>query len=473
MPFSTLHRAGAASLCAILQFTSLGKVHAAQGDPVVGRVDSLVTAEMRRQRIPGLSLAVVREGRVVLSRGFGLANIEHEVPVTPQTIFQSGSVGKQFTATLVMMLVEEGRVKLEDPITKYFPSAPAGWSAITIRHLLTHTAGTTDYPDDFDFRRDYTEDELLDRAFTIPLAFQPGEKWSYSNLGYVLLGIMIHRITGQFYGDLLQERIFKPLGMHSARIITEADIVPHRAAGYRLVNGQIKNQEWVSPSVNTTADGSLYLSAEDMTRWDAALDTEQLLKRSSLAQMWTPVTLKGGGHHPYGFGWSLGEVKGHPIIEHGGSWQGFKSYIARYPDQRLAVIIFANLSSAEPGRIAHGVAAIYDPKLQPEPVASIPDREPAVTTFARELLQGLTAGSVDSNLFEPEERARIMPLVEPGAAVLKELGQVRSFDLLERTEEGDNRSYRYRVVYEGRNLLLDLRLTSQKRVARLRLQAEP
>src|SRR5438876_7311757 len=263
-------------------------------ETIATKVDDYVKAEMQRQHIPGLSLAVIKDGQIILAKGYGFANVEHQVPVKPETIFQSGSMGKQFTATAVMMLVEAAKLSLSDPITKFFSDAPESWKNITVRHLLTHTAGTTDYPRDFDFRRDYTEDELLKRAEAIPLSFQPGEKWSCSNLGYVLLGILIHKVSGQFYGDFLQERVFQPLGMTTARIISEADIIPNRAAGYRLVKGELKNQEWVSPSLNTTADGSLYFSILDLAEWDAALYTEKLLKRSSLELMWTPVKLKNG-----------------------------------------------------------------------------------------------------------------------------------------------------------------------------------
>src|SRR5437588_12178357 len=361
-----------------------GAVQAQQ--PIATRVDDYIKAEMQRQRIPGLSLAVIRDGRIVLAKGYGLANLEHQVPVKPETIFQSGSMGKQFTATAVMMLVEAGKLSLADPTSKYFTDAPDSWQNIMVRHLLTHTAGTTDYPRDFDFRRDYTEDELLKRAEAIPLAFQPGEKWSYSNVGYVLLGILIHKISGQFYGDFLHDRIFQPLGMTTARIISEADIIPNRSAGYRLVRGELKNQDWVSPTLNTTADGALYLTVYDMAKWDAALYTEKLIKKSSLEQMWTPVKLNNGKTYPYGFGWSLNEVRSHHLIEHGGAWQGFKAQIARYVDDKLTVVVFANLIQANPARIAHGVAAIYNPELAPPPPKAIEDKEPQATGLAKELI---------------------------------------------------------------------------------------
>jgi CubicO group peptidase (beta-lactamase class C family) len=327
------------------------------------KVDEYMQTELRVQRIPGLALAVLTNGQTVMAKGYGFANVEHDVPVKPATIFQSGSVGKQFTAAAVMMLVEDGRIALDDRITKYFAGSPDGWTNVTVRHLLTHTAGFTDYPRDFDMRRDYTEDELLQRVTAIPPAFAPGEKWSYSNLGYVTLGILIHKVTGKFYGDFLNERVFVPLGMSTARIISEADIVTNRAAGYVLVKGALKNQDWVAPSLNTTADGALYLTVLDMAKWDAALSTDKLLKRTSLERMWTPVKLNNGETHDYGFGWSLTNVRGHRVVEHGGSWQGFKAHISRYPEDGLTVIVFANLAQARVENITHAVAAIYKPEL--------------------------------------------------------------------------------------------------------------
>jgi CubicO group peptidase (beta-lactamase class C family) len=332
-------------------------------------IDAYVEAQMKQQRMPGLSLAVVKEGKVILAKGYGFANVEHKVPVKPETIFQSGSVGKQFTATAVMMLVEEGKLGLADKISKYLEDTPEAWKEITVRHLLTHTSGIKTYsPKDLNFRQDYTEAELVKKAASFRLDFPPGEKWRYSNTGYVLLGVIIRKASREFYGDFLHKRVFLPLGMETARIINEADIVPNRAAGYRMVKGELKNQEWVSPSLNTTADGSLYLTVLDMAKWDAALYTEKLLKHASLEQMWTPVKTTDGKAHPYGFGWQVRVVRGQKVIEHGGAWQGFVTAIVRYPDDKLTVIVLTNLAAAgvNPGKIAHGVAALYIPELAPK-----------------------------------------------------------------------------------------------------------
>jgi CubicO group peptidase (beta-lactamase class C family) len=459
-------------LVAFLATTMIATRLCAAQDRDTARVDDYVKAEMQRQRIPGLSLAVIKDGQIVLAKGYGLANVEHQVPAKPETIFQSGSMGKQFTATAVMMLMEEGKLSLGDKITKYFTDAPASWQNITVRHLLTHTSGTTDYPNDFDFRRDYTEDELFKRAAAIPLAFQPGEKWSYSNLGYVMLGILIHKVSGKFYGDFLQERVFHPLGMTTARIISEADIVPNRAAGYRLVKGELKNQDWVSPTLNTTADGALYLTVYDMAKWDAALYTEKLLKRSSLQQMWTPVKLNSGKTQDYGFGWGFGEVNGHHIIEHGGAWQGFKSHIARYVDEKLTVVVFANLAQANPGKIAHGVAAIYNPELAPPRPKAIEDKEPDVTVLAKKVLQEVIEGKLDAGLFTTEAWPEISRNAEQAREFLKSLGALNSIELIARSEQEGNRLYRYRLTYKETSLFYSVVLTKDGKIATLRLQVE-
>ncbi|MGA2746218.1 MAG: serine hydrolase domain-containing protein [Candidatus Sulfotelmatobacter sp.] len=354
-----LRRFSFCAVCLTLLFT-IRSVQA-QSPATTSAVTEYVKAEMQRQHIPGLSLLVVKGGKVVRAEGFGLANMELQVPVKPETIFQSGSVGKQFTATAVMMLVEEGKIGLDDPLTKYFADAPPAWRNVTVRELLSHTAGFGDYPKDFDMRKDWTEAEELKLIESLPLAYPPGTKWDYSNLGYVTLGILIHRVTGEFYGDFLQQRIFQPLGMSTTLIISEADIVPNRAAGYRVVKGELKNQEWVAPMVNTTADGSLYFNILDLAKWDAALYTEKLLKRSSLDLMWTPVKLKNGQTNKgnYGFGWFIEQRAGHRCIHHDGAWQGFETAIDRYVDDQLTVVVLSNLEGAEPGKITQHVAEMY------------------------------------------------------------------------------------------------------------------
>ena len=324
-------------------------------------VTRVVRAEMANQQIPGLALLVARNGVPMRSEGYGLANVELKVPVKPETIFQSGSIGKQFTALSVLMLADAGKIGLDDPIAKYFASAPSWWKDVTVRELLSHTAGFTDYPKDFDLRKDYSEDQLLALIQAIPPAYPPGTSWSYSNLGYVTLGILIRRVSGEYFGDYMQHHIFQPLGMSTTRIVDEAEIIPNRAAGYRIDNGNLKNQEWVAPTLNTTADGSLYFSIIDVAKWDAALYSDRLLKRSLLQQMWTPSKLLNGEPNSanYAFGWFIESQDGHRVFDHDGRWQGFDTQISRYPDDGLTVVVLTNLGSADAHLIADKVAATY------------------------------------------------------------------------------------------------------------------
>jgi D-alanyl-D-alanine carboxypeptidase len=340
-------------------------IRAAYGDTTPDRVGDFVNAYLKKKQVPGCALMVRHNGKVVLAAGYLFANLEHGVRVTPQTVFQSGSVGKQFTAMAVIILIEEKKLDLDDPISKYL-DVPNAWSAITVRHLLTHTSGLGDYPESFSLQRDYTEDDLFNMIKAQPLAFIPGEKWSYSNLGYVTLGILIHKVSGEFYGDLLQKRVFAPLGMSHTRVISEADIIPNRAAGYRLKDGTLKNQEWVAPRLNTTADGSLYFTIEDIAKWDEALEKRKILSQASFEQMWRPVRLNDGSAAPYGFGWHIGKTdSGHCVVEHGGAWQGFAAYIGRYPEDRLCVAVLCNRAGARAGYIAKRVAGFYVPTVAP------------------------------------------------------------------------------------------------------------
>ena len=365
-PLRCLYRSGWRALVLLLLAALPDATASSQSPALIDSINAYVTAQIQEQRIPGASVTILRGDRVVLSRGYGFANLELKVPASDSTIYQSGSMGKQFTAAAVVALAEQGRFKLDDRISRWFPEGAGVWDSITIRHLLTHTGGVAEYTDStFDYRKDYTEDELARFAASRPLDFSPGDRWSYSNTGYVLLGVLLHRVTGRFYGDLLQELIFKPLGMQATRIISEADIVPNRAAGYQLVREQIQNQDWVAPSLNTTADGSLYFTVADLARWAVALNHRRIPSPGGLDSAWSPVRLNDGGSFPYGFGWDLDDQRGHPRIGHTGSWQGFKTAIYRYPEFDLTVVMLANLAQAQPGAVAQGIAGIIQPELRP------------------------------------------------------------------------------------------------------------
>jgi CubicO group peptidase (beta-lactamase class C family) len=376
---------------------------------------------MANQKIPGLAVGIYSRGQILLAKGYGQANVELGVPVKPQTIFQSGSVGKQFVSAAVMMLVEEGKLSLDDSVVKYFPDAPAAWKPILIKNLLSHTSGLAEYESDdrigpkgpFYLRLDFTEDELLTKIEALPIEEAPGEKWDYRNTNYELLGILIHKVTGELYYDFLGERIFKPLGMTSTRIISDRDIILNRAAGYEIDNGELKNQDWVSPTFNSTADGTLYFNVLDLAKWDAALYGTQLLKQSSLDRIWTVYPLNDGKPNPagYGFGWMIGKQNDHKRIEHGGAWEGFTCRISRYPDDSLTVVVLTNLDAghSHPGPIADVIAGLIDPLLLPAKLAPIADMQPALTASLVRLLDRLAAGQDVPSQTADGTAARIIP----------------------------------------------------------------
>jgi CubicO group peptidase (beta-lactamase class C family) len=353
-------------------------------------VDDYVSATLVQKKIPGASILVIYQGQVRKAQGYGFANVELRVPASADTVYQSGSTGKQFTAAGVLLLAEEGKLSLNERISNYFPNAPSGWHGITVRQLLTHTSGIRDYEDSpyVDLRKDYDEEALLKIMMRLPIDFEPGSQWSYSNSGYLILGLLTSKLTGMHWSEFQAQRLFKPLGMTTTRVISESDIVSNRAAGYELNDrGELKNQQWVSPSLNRCADGSLYYTIKDLAAWDAALRKRRFLKASSLDAWVRPVSLTNGAEYQYGFGWFVNEQRGQRLLEHGGSWQGFRTAIARYVDEGLTVAVLTNLSSAEPETMAHEIAGLLDPRLRiPDITVTRPDPAPGRSAKLQKLL---------------------------------------------------------------------------------------
>lgn len=444
---------------------------AEQGD---ARIDAYVRGEMARQKIPGVALGIVRKGVVTLAQGYGLANVEHDVKVTPSTIFQSGSMGKQFTAAVVMLLIEDGKLSLNDPLSKFFTDAPPHWGRVTVRHLLTHTSGIPDYTDEtIDYRRDQTEEELVKFAYGLKPEFEPGTRWNYSNTGYIILGAVVRKVSGQFYGDVLRDRVFGPMGIRTGRVISEEDIVPHRAAGYRLLRGVLKNQEWVAPRLNTTADGSLYLSLNDMLAWDAGIRAGRVLKPESWRQMFTPVSLNSGKTYPYGFGWSLEDFAGRPAQRHGGSWQGFKTHIARFPQDDLTIIVLANLAQADPEKIGEDVAAIIEPGLTPPELKPLASGDAAMDARVKGLVAEAAAGTLAPTEFAYVRAGFFPETARAYASMLRDAGELRGVALLEIRELGDDRVYTYDVALAQRTLRLRVAVAPDGKLAAFGLRPAP
>lgn len=328
----------------------------AANNQITAKVDEYMKAVIRVNGFSGTVL-IARDGKPIVSRGYGMANIELGVPNTPETIFRLGSVTKQFTAMSIMMLQERGKLNVNDAMCKYIAACPDAWKPITIRNLLTHTSGITNYTGFPDFAKTtilpITPIEMTDRLKKEPLEFTPGEKFAYSNSGYFLLGAIIEKVSGKPYADFLQENIFTPLGMRSTGYDDPLRIIMHRAAGYQIRSGKVINASYMDMTVPYAA-GSLYSTTGDLLIWDQALYTEKLVSKRSLDEIFTPWKGEAG----YGFGWGISKKFDRREISHGGGIYGFATQIARYPDDRVTVVVLSNIQSAPAGTIADNLAAI-------------------------------------------------------------------------------------------------------------------
>lgn len=439
-------------IIALLAFF-VGCSHPARAD----KVDDYVREQMRDLHISGLSLAVVRAGKVLKSQGYGYVDVEQRVPATGDSVYEVGSITKQFTAVAVMMLVEENKIGLDESISRYLNNIPASWRSITVRQLLSQTSGLKEYFSDTS-ERDGTlllpasVEQILKPAAAQPLGFEPGESWDYSNTNYYLLGLIIAKASGKTYADFLQERIFTALGMTATQYNDRKRVIPNRARGYAYDWGKgiLQNADRVDPSWSFSA-GAIISSVNDLAKWDAALDTEKLIRSTSKNQMWTPGYLKTGAPIRYGFGWYVDRVNGHTNLSHGGDIFGFASYFSRYPEDHLTVIVSLN-QYIYPKRIADTVAALFLPSLKFQP---IPDTEPAFTALVQKLYVNRAGGKSDlweEKLFASEYWPTLKTsLADTGNKdFYQRLGSPKSVALVERIEDTRGILVRYRVSY-GKN----------------------
>jgi CubicO group peptidase (beta-lactamase class C family) len=331
-------------------------------------LDDLVRAQMHRQHIPGLAFGVLKNGRLVRAGGYGFANLEWHVPATPDTVFSLHSVSKQFTAAGILLLVERGKVGLDDPVSRYFNGTPEAWKGITVRHLLTHTSGLPDYLNGLGLNLpdDATDEDTVRALMKLPLDAAPGEKWAYCNTGYLMLGLIIRKASGVSATDFLRQNIFAPLGMTSSRAVSQTDVIPRRASKYVWKGGRWINAEFPFET-EQISDSKMLSTVHDLARWDAALTSGRILSHQSRQAMWTPVRLNDGKTADYGFGWFLDAWQGHRRTYHmGASFNGNRTYITRFPDDGLSVIVLTNGGTPVFKDLANGIAGFYVPALKPK-----------------------------------------------------------------------------------------------------------
>ncbi len=342
-------------------------------------VDTFVQAKMKEGEIPGLSLAVLENGKVLYAKTYGYANLANATPATPDHKFQIGSISKSFTGVGVMLLVEEGKIKLDEPISTYIGPVPAAWAPITVRHLLNHTAGLREDPDDAGMRHlmdrfPDTDAQFLDLVKTIPLIGKPGEAFSYSNIGYNILTFIISKASGKSYVQFFQDRIFSPLKMNATRIMHRDDSITDMATGY------IKTGAGIEPDTMDRAKSRHLLhraasgiesTALDLAKYDAALHNGVLPSQASRTEMWTNSALAQASAAPgnasvyYGLGWWLSTVDGYRKVYHSGGMPAYSSDFIRYPEQGISVIVLTNqgYNRKEHQLISRKVAQLFRPGL--------------------------------------------------------------------------------------------------------------
>ena len=438
------------------------------------RVDDYVREQMRLRHVPGLALAVVRDGRVLKERGYGLASVELDVPATPATVFEIGSVTKQITAACVMLLVEEGKVALDDPVSKYVPESPGAWRGVTVRHLLTHTSGIKNYNGlaGFELTEHLTRAEFVKRIGAYPPLFAPGEAHSYGNVNYSLLGYVVAQASGKPYWQFVNERIFRPLGMTSAHDRDPHYVLKNRAQGYEWEDGQLVGRDYDLTDVFSA--GAVVSTVQDLEKWDAALFGGRVLKPSSLEQVWTPVRLNSGKTYPYGFGWYVETLRGHAVRRHTGQTAGFAASNAYFPEDRLTVIVLSNIGTqGVAGRIGQAVAKLYVPALSLRALDIKQDEDPQTAARLREVLRGQLAGKTDAAAFTKEALASLSNAsARDNWRRLASYGTLRAFDFAGREAEGGARTLRYRAALGEHLLLLKFVLNGEGRVTELSVEEE-
>lgn len=314
-------------------------------DPSLAAIDSALAATYPAGG-PGASVIVERGGRVLLRKAYGMADVELGVPLRPEHVMRIGSITKQFTAVAVLMLVDEGKLSLEDDVTKFIPDYPTQGRRITVEHLLTHTSGIRSYTDMPEWRptlrNDLSPTQLIAVFRGQPLDFAPGQDWRYNNSGYVLLGTIIESVSGQSYADFLRTRIFEPLEMRSTRVETQTAVIPGRVPGYALAEGRVLQNAMYMSSTHPYSAGAILSTADDLLRWGHAVAEGRFLKPETWRRAHAAYTLPGGRSAGYGYGWFISTLAGQPTVEHGGDINGFSSHGMWMPSERLLVYVLSN-----------------------------------------------------------------------------------------------------------------------------------
>lgn len=326
----------------------------------IDSTDIIVKHMMEKQKIVGLSLAIINNGQAVVNKGYGLANVELNVPVTSETVIRLGSVSKQFFTTAIMKLMEEGKLSIEDSVHKFFPDAPEAWRPIKIKNLMSHTSGLQREAPAYNNFKIQPDIDIIRSAYNLPMVFNTGEKYLYCNLAYFMLAEIIKQVSGTSWQNYIHSALFKPAGMNNSYLTDFYLIIPNRADGY-MHNGDTL--------INSTAmfairpSGGFLSTSSDMIKWEKVIREKRIiLKKDNWEKLWQPfikTSDKAGSTEYYGFGWAIDEYNGHKLVVHGGANIGFRSVFARFKNDGLSIIILTNTDEANPRAIANALADYY------------------------------------------------------------------------------------------------------------------
>ena len=438
------------------------------------KVDDYVKAQMRERHIPGAAVAVIKDGRIVKTEGYGLANVELNVAATKETVFEIGSISKQITAAAIMLLVEEGKINVDEKIGKFLPNLPESWNKVTVRNLLTHTSGIKSYTglSGFELTKRLKRDEFIKALGVHPLEFEPGERYIYSNSGYNLLGFIIESVSGESYWDFVRKRIFKPLGMNQTANRDPQFIVPNRADGYEWEDGKLVGRDYDLTDVFSA--GAIVSTVVDLAKWDAALRGDTLLKKESKAQMWTQVVFNNGKPYPYGFGWNVMEFRSHKLLSHGGQTAGFAANISRYVDDNLTVIVLTNIGDQGLGSaIARGIAKIYVPAISLRAVKGQTGADTKLSDLLQKTLRSYLENKLALDSFTDKTRAALTSeRAKLNAKRIASHGAIKEFVLVGSETADKNRIYRYKAETPSRIFLWRFELDENGKITALVLEEE-
>ena len=437
-------------------------------------IDDYIQAHMRRNHIPGVSVAVVRSGKLIKLKGYGLANLEWQQPATPSTTFQIASATKLFTGLALMTLVDEGKISLSDPVKKFLPDVPDAWQKITIRHLATHSSGLSD---DVKVSADASVAQYVEAAYKNPLAYQPGERSRYGFADFVVLQHILEKISGQSYEQLLESQIFKPYGLTDSRFdhaadqggIRVADTIPQRAEVYNWEDGKHRKFWFLFPERGYSA-GGLLTSARDVAKLAVALDEGKLISDKSRAQMWNRDRLGDGSLDSFGVGWVVDEYNSRKTVGHSGG--PALSDILRFPDERLTIVVLTNGQRLYP-YLAKGIADIYFPSPPVKPSQPVADNDKEMTLAVRKVIEDGLKDKMDATLFAAEAQKDFVPAFRNfGLPYFGQFGPLTSLELVGDTVKDGETTRRYRAVHDNKAVVWNVSFDKNKKIKSLEPKLE-